>query len=415
MKVANVVMGKWRFVYLATIGAALALGLGLWSPLKAKADKDIKAPAYKVDPFWPKPLPDRWVTGEVAGTCVDSNDHLFTVNRGSTGGPPGNLTAKEALFGQPSPPVIEFDRAGNVVNFWGNLAVLPTGLHGCFVDYQDNVWIAGNGDGIVQKYSHGGTLLMQIGTKGVCDGPCGETASTNSSHTLLNEPADMTVDPSNGDIYIADGYGNHRVVVFNKNGVWLRQWGSAGTGPRQFSPTGGGHPHCVVLDKAGRVYACDRANDRVLVFDKQGVPQRSIPIKPGTGSGTGGTPTGIGSAWDIDFSADKDQTFLFDTDGGNEVLWELDRTAALSGDPNAILVGFGRPGHMAGDFTFLHTVAVDSRNNMFLGETVGGRRVQRFVRVGEARATDTYKGSPHYDPRFPNGENDGNDGNENEP
>jgi hypothetical protein len=410
MKIANVVMGKWRFVYLATIGAALAIGLGLWNPLKARAEKGNRAPAYKVDPFWPKPLPDRWVTGEVAGTCLDSNDHLFTVNRGATGGPPGNLTAKEALFGQPSPAVIEFDRAGNVVNSWGNLAVLPTGLHGCFVDYQDNVWIAGNGDGIVQKYSHGGQLLLQIGTKGVCDGPCGESASRNSSHTLLNQPANMTVDPSNGDIYIADGYGNHRVVVFDKNGVWLRQWGSAGTNPGQFSPTGGGHPHCVVLDKAGRVYACDRANDRVQVFDKFGNNPRVIPIKPGTGPGTG-----IGSAWDMSFSADQGQTFLFDVDGGNEVLWELDRGAALSGDPNAILIGFGRPGHMAGDFTFLHSVAVDSRNNMFLGETIGGRRVQRFVRVGEARATDTYKGSPHYDPRFPNGENDGNDGNESEP
>jgi hypothetical protein len=131
-----------------------------------------------------------------------------------------------------------------------------------------------------------------------------------------------------------------------------------------------------------------------------------IPIKPGTGA----VPGGIGSAWDVDFSADKDQSFLFDADGGNEVLWELDRRAALSGDPNAILVGFGRPGHMAGDFTFLHSVAVDSRNNMFIGETIGGRRVQKFVRLGElARATDTYKGSPHYDPRFPKSGDDDND------
>jgi hypothetical protein len=407
MKLSSVAMKKWSFVYLATVVVALAVGLGVWKPLKAKADDDNKAPAYKVDPLWPKALPDRWITGEVAGTCLDSNDHLFTVNRGSTGGPPGNLTAKEALVGSPSPPVIEFDRAGNVVNAWGVLAVLPTGLHGCFVDHQDNVWIAGNGDGIVQKYSHGGQLLLQIGKKGVCDGPCGEAASTNSSKTMLNEPANMTVDPSNGDIYIADGYGNHRVVVFNKNGVWQRQWGSAGKAPGQFSPTGGGHPHCVVLDKAGRVYTCDRANDRIQVFSKMGALQRVIPIKPGTGA----APGGIGSAWDLDFSADKDQTFLFDVDGGNEVLWEMDRRAALGGDPNAILVGFGRPGHMAGDFTFLHSVAVDSRNNMFTGETIGGRRVQKFVRVGElSRATDTYKGSPHYDPRFPNtGENDDED------
>jgi DNA-binding beta-propeller fold protein YncE len=411
MKVANFVMGKWRIVYLATVGAALAVGLGLWKPLKARADKD-KAPAYKVDPLWPKALPDRWVTGEVAGTCLDSNDHLFTINRGSTGGPPGNLTGKEAIVGKPSPPVIEFDRAGNVVNAWGKLAVLPNGLHGCFVDHQDNVWIAGNGDGIVQKYSHSGDLLLQIGVRGVCDGPCGEASSKNSSTTLLNEPADMTVDPSNDEVYIADGYGNHRVVVFKQvtvNGkltaVYQRQWGSSGKATGQFSPTGGGHPHCVLLDKAGHVYACDRANDRIQVFDKFGNDPRVIPIKPGTGA----VPGGIGSAWDVDFSSDKDQSFLFDVDGGNEVLWELDRRAALSGDPNAILIGFGRPGHMAGDFTFLHSVAVDSENNLFAGETIGGRRVQKFVPVGEARATDTYKGSPHYDPRFPKSGDDNSD------
>ncbi|TMA24815.1 MAG: hypothetical protein E6J78_19315 [Deltaproteobacteria bacterium] len=402
MKLRNVVMKKWSFVYLATVVVALAVGLGVWKPLKAKADNDNKAPAYKVDPFWPKALPDRWVTGEVAGTCLDSNDHLFTVNRGPQN---NNLTAKETLVAKASPPVIEFDRQGNVVNAWGDLAILPNGLHGCFVDYQDNVWIGGNGDGIVQKYSHSGNLLLQIGTKGVCDGPCGEATSTNTSTTLLNEPPDMTVDPSNNEVYIADGYGNHRVVVFKQvtaagklTAVYQRQWGSAGKAPGQFSPTGGGHPHCVVLGKDEHVYACDRANDRVQVFSKMGALIQVIPIKPGTGA----APGGIGSAWDVDFSADKDQSFLFNADGGNEVLWELNRRAALSGDPNAILVGFGRPGHMAGDFTFLHSVAVDSRNNMFIGETIGGRRVQKFVRVGElSHATDTYKGSPHYDPRFP--------------
>src|SRR5258708_23396607 len=182
MKVANFVVGKSRLVYLATVGAALAVGLGLWKPRKARADKD-KARAYKVDPLWPKALPDRWVTGEVAGTCLDSNDHLFTINRGSTGGPPGNLTGKEAIVGKPSPPVIEFDRAGNVVNAWGDLKILPNGLHGYFVDFQDNVWIAGNRDGILQKYSHSGVLPMQIGEKAVCGGPCCEAASKNSGNT----------------------------------------------------------------------------------------------------------------------------------------------------------------------------------------------------------------------------------------
>jgi DNA-binding beta-propeller fold protein YncE len=205
----------------------------------------------------------------------------------------------------------------------------------------------------------------------VCDGPGGVCGSPglNSSRTLLNQPADIAVDPSNGDIYIADGYGNHRVVVFDKNGVFLRQWGSAGTGPGQFQPADGGHPHCVVLSNEGLVYACDRGSDRIQVFDKLGHVQQIIPVKPGTAAlGT------AGSAWDVDFSSDNNQSFMFTADGGNEVLWILDRLLGT------ILSGFGRPGHMAGDFTFLHTVTADSKGNLYVGETVGGRRVQKFVK-----------------------------------
>src|SRR5262245_49300495 len=318
-------MKAWRYVYAGTLVLALIVGLGLWNPL-GRADASRPAiPQFIVEPLWPKPLPDKWVTGEVAGTCVDSRDHVFTINR-------GNLVAPETVVAVASPPVIEFDRNGNVVNAWGNRNVLPNGLHGCFVDYQDNVWIAGNGDGIVQKYSHDGTLLLQIGTRGVCDGVGGVCGSPglNSSHTLLNQPADIAVDPSNGDVYIADGYGNHRVVVFDKNGMFLRQWGSAGTGPGQFQPADGGHPHCVVIGKDNLVYACDRGSDRVQVFDKSGNFLRIIPIIPGTaGLGT------AGSAWDVDFSSDKNQQYLYNTDGGNEVLWILDRSVGN------ILAGFG--------------------------------------------------------------------------
>ena len=356
----------WRYVQLITLVLALAIGLGLWNPLdQAGAAKSPKPPTYEVDPFWPKPLPDRWVTGDVAGTCVDSNDHVFTVNR-------GNLIAPETVVAVASPPILEFDRKGNLVNAWGNRDVLPNGLHGCFVDHEDNVWIAGNGDGIVQKYSHDGSaLLLQIGTRGVCDGPGGACGSPgfNSSRTLLNQPADIAVDPTNGDVYIADGYGNHRVVVFDRHGTFLRQWGSAGTGPGQFQPADGGHPHCVVLSKDGLVYACDRGSDRVQVFDKMGTFQQIIPIKPGTAAlGT------AGSAWDVDFSPDNNQEIMFNADGGNEVLWILDRVLGT------ILSGFGRPGHMAGEFTFLHTVSTDSKGNLYTGETVGGRRIQKFVK-----------------------------------
>jgi DNA-binding beta-propeller fold protein YncE len=375
-------------VYFGTLALAVAGALGTWTyDSQADGNAKVTAPKYKVDPFWPKPLPDKWVTGEVAGTCLDSKDHLFIVNRGfQTGGlqPPENQTAKA------SPPVIEFDKAGNVVNAWGDPtyntamqgtlgpgtnAVLPNSIHGCFVDYQDNVWIGGNGDGVVQKYSHNGTFLMQIGVKGVCDGPGGKCGSPglNSSHVLLNQPADIAVDPSNGDVYIADGYGNHRVVVFNKNGVWLRQWGSAGTAPGQFAAGDGGHPHCVVIGNDNLVYACDRGQDRIQVFDKLGNLKKVIPVKPGTGTPGLGT---AGSAWDVDFSPDKKQELMFDVDGGNEQVHIFDRVAAT------ILSSFGRHGHMAGDFTFVHTVAVDKAGSLYLGETVGGRRFQKFVKDG---------------------------------
>src|SRR5438309_1802865 len=418
------VMKAKRYVYAGTIALGVAAGgVALMTPLVEPAaapprNAALVAPTFKVDPFWPKPLPDNWVTGEVGGTCIDSQDHVFIVTRGfQTGG----LASPEGFGGadtktgtldgtfrsKASPPVIEFDPQGNVVHSWGNPAlmpagsvgpagnsvagqnaVLPNGIHGCYVDYEDNVWIAGNGDGVVQKWSHdGSTLLLQIGTKFLCDDgnggaiPCtgtggGNVMRTGNSRTLLNLPADIAVDPANGDIYIADGYGNHRVVVFDKNGNYLRQMGGVGTGPGQFAPLGGGHPHCVVIGKDGLVYACDRANDRINVFQKDGAFVRAIPIVPGTG-----TPgLGIsGSAWDVDFSPDAAQTFMYESDGSNEIMWIMDHAAAMSGSANSILSGFGRPGHMAGDFTFLHMMAIDSTGNLYAGETVGGRRLQNFT------------------------------------
>jgi hypothetical protein len=120
------------------------------------------------------------------------------------------------------------------------------------------------------------------------------------------------------------------------------------------------------------VYACDRGQDRIEVFKKDGTWLRDIPVKPGTGTPGLGT---AGSAWDLDFSPDKNQTFMFEVDGGNEILWTFSRAT------EKILGGFGRPGHLAGEFTFLHTVSVDSRGNLFAGETIGGRRLQKFVKA----------------------------------
>lgn len=408
---------KGRYLYVGAVVVALAISWGLWHPVSVKADRrGLNSPRFVVDPFWPKPLPAGWVTGEIGGTCVDSNDHVFIYTRGfQTGG----LVSPEGVGGAPksfaAPPVIEIDQDGNVVNSWGDPslvpagqahagqnAVLPNGTHGCFVDSQNNVWLAGNGDGVVQKYSHDGHFLMQIGTKFLCDngtpagGACANIMLTGNSQTLLNLPADIAVDPANGDIYIADGYGNHRVVVFHKDGSFKLQMGGVGTGPGQFASGDGGHPHCVVLGKDGFVYACDRGNDRINVYKKNGTFDHAIPVVPGTNAiGT------AGSAWDVDFSPDRQQTFMYESDGGNEIVWIFDHAA------ETILSGFGRPGHGAGEFTFLHMMAVSSRGDLFVGETIGGRRIQKFVRHGDVPQDElkvvTPAGNPnlrllHYDP-----------------
>jgi hypothetical protein len=244
--------------------------------------------------------------------------------------------------------------------------------------------------------------LLQIGTRGVCDNPpantCGNSGANplaNQSKTLLNQPADVYVDPNpdpvtgrRGSIYIADGYGNHRVAVFNADGTFLRQWGGvAGTVndvvndfPALFGAGDGGHPHCVVIGKDRLVYVCDRQNDRIQVFTRTGQLARVIPVIPGTGvtpnprTGAPGLGT-AGSAWDLDFSADSAQRFMFEADGGNEQVLIMDRWAGR------ILSKFGQPGRQGGQFTFLHTVSIDSKGNLYTGETINGRRIQKFVRV----------------------------------
>lgn len=389
-----------RFVQLRRVsgGGLLALvgAVGVWALPAAQPDGP---PRFVVDPFWPKPLPverdadglaHEWVTGMVGASCVDSHDHIITVNRGFL---PDGLLRQEGDQSIPAPPVVVYDRDGNVADSWGDptltsegaAAVFPHGIHGCFADHLDNIWIAGNADGVVQKWSHDGAqLLLQIGTKGLCDGPptlnpdapyptCGEPGF-NTSRTRLNAPADIAVDPGpdpvtgeTGSVYVADGYGNHRIVVFDREGNYLRQWGSAGSGDGQFVATGGGHPHCVVLGRDGLVYTCDRGQNRVQVFDKQGTLVRIVPIDPP------GYLDATLRADDIELSRDDEQRWLFVVDLGSNRVWILER------ETGEIVGSLGRSGHMAGEFTFPHTIVMDSYGDLYVAETIGGRRHQRFV------------------------------------
>ena len=322
----------------ARIGGAVSLFLVVLNPagpfrISAQPEpgqQAVKAPRLSVDPFWPQPLPDHWVTGDVGGTCVDANDHVFIVNR-------GNLYAKDKIVAKAAPSVIEFDVEGKVVNSWGNWELLPKKLHGCFVDYQGNVWISGNEDAIVQKYTHNGSkLLLQIGTKGLFDTSDGTVtgAAMNSSRRLLNRPADMAVDPTNGDVYIADGYGNRRVVVFDREGHYLRQWGRQGTVAEESAGVGGVFlkaVHCVVVGNDGLVYVCDRSADRIEVFDKMGNFRRNIFVVSKTAP-----LTGIGSACWVGFSPDQAQQFMYVADCGDEEIRVLDRVTGRAIHPRII-------------------------------------------------------------------------------
>src|ERR1700730_15283554 len=177
---------RLRRAYLAGALVAIGVAVALRNSPPTAAQGGRKAPTYKVDPFWPKPLPStkdaaglshQWVTGEVGASCIDSHDHIITVNRGFL---KNSLLAQEGAQSIPAPPVIIYDAEGSIVNSWGDpaltaagaAAVMPNGIHGCFADYDDNIWIAGNADGIVQKWSHAGKkMLLQIAPKGVCEGP----------------------------------------------------------------------------------------------------------------------------------------------------------------------------------------------------------------------------------------------------
>ena len=376
----------------ASLQEAIRLGcclLAIWMAFPAKAEcqsavQENDAPKFRLDPFWPKPLPDKWLFVDVTGVCVDSKDHVFILNH-------DNPTAQEEQIAVVAPPVIEFDPQGNVVNSWGDRNLLPMaepqlhrgGAHGCFVDYEGNVWIAGTRDGIVQKYSHEGKLLLQIGTRGKWDSSDGTVngVATNASHTLLNGPNTLVVDPRDGNIYIGDGVGNRRIVVFDRNGNFLRQWGKQETREEADAGNVGGvflneGPHCMAFGNDGLIYACDRIADRIEVFDTMGKYVRSIHIqREATSLKTvemSGKVNEVGTAWWVAFSPDHDQKYMYVADGGDEVVWTIDR---VSGET---LAHFGRPGHQAGDFTGLHMLAMDSRGDLITIETNGGRRVQRF-------------------------------------
>jgi len=367
---------KTSFARIAAVSAGLAFAVAFlcFAPMHAQGS----APKFEVDPSWPRPLPNLWVTGGIGGLCIDSRDHVFILNR-------GDLTDNDLDAGHQAPVVIEFDPDGNVVNSFGDPDTTPNNPHGCAVDAENNLWVTGTGDGIVQKYTHDGSkLLLQIGKRGVVDSSDGTAKgkALNSSRAGFFKPAGIAIDPKNGDVYVADGEtpgGNHRIAVFDRAGQFLRQWdlhrSEAETGDA-FVPV----LHCVSLDNNGSVYVCDRRGHRIQVFDKLGNFQKNIPVEFEPMSKLPAGPEhhsgALGSAVWVGFSRDPGQKYMYAVNQDNEKIDILDRASGQ------ILSSFGRPGHQVGEFTYAHFLAVDSKGNIYVTEVGTGKRIQKFKMVG---------------------------------
>lgn len=361
-----------------------ALLLGACGQMPAPMSGASAAPDFRVDPLWPQPLPEQagvqQLFGQVAGIAVDPrNGHIWAVHR------PASLLADEfdAKTGKPvthrccvaMPPVAEFDAAGKLLRAWspqGTGFDWPKVEHGIYIDDEGNVWLAGNsvGDNQILKFTQDGRFLMQIGRAGPTEG--------SNSPTQLGQPANMIV--SKGELFVADGYGNKRVIVFDAvTGAYKRHWGAYGGRPsddklpaydpaqppsRQFS-----NPvHCVRMSREDLLYVCDRTNNRIQVFTRAGEFKQEFRVETQT--------VANGSVWDMVLSQDPAQKYMYVADGANGRIYILRRSDGQQ-------VGqFGRTGRMAGEFKWIHNLAIDADGNLYTAEVGFGRRVQKFVRGG---------------------------------
>ena len=360
---------RWLFV---TVLLACGFGLAL------SAQAPLPAPRFQVDAAWPT-IPNNWVLGEVTSIAVDDEDRIWVLHR------PRSIPAERRA--NAAPPVLQFDQAGRLLASWGGDGQgfdWPEREHGIFVDSKDFVWISGNGgwpkptgegsgDDMVLKFTMAGKLVMQIGRRGQTKG--------NTDTANVNKPADVFVDTRANEVYVADGYGGQRVVVFDANtGKFKRMWGAFGNPPPDAVAPNPGVPnpkqegdgppsfnlvHAVKVSADGMVYVADRTNNRIQVFTTGGKYVRQVRL---AGSNNV-TPVPAGFA----FSPDRKQQYLYVVDSGPMQIVIFDR---------ARLVEIGRVGVRGpkpGDFDIIHHMATDSKGNLYGAEIVTNRRAQRFV------------------------------------
>ncbi len=384
----------------ALVGAA-SLGLigALWVGLSGRDTRasvgqqaDVEAPLFEVDPLWPKPLPDHWILGSIIGVSVDSRDHVWIIHRQTTFDARTEIGAMAdppiAECCIPAPNILEFDPDGNLVGHWGGPGEgydWPESNHGITVDHMDNIWIGGNGqeDSHILKFARDGTFLMQLGQPGMRTG--------SNDRVNFWRVAKISIDPDANEAYVADGYGNKRVAVLDAStGEFKRYWGAYGNRPDDatippYSPDAApaqqfrSPVHCAEISRDKLIYVCDRASDRIQVFQRDGTFVTEAFVAPAT--------LGSGSTWDIAFSRDPEQRFIYLADGSNQKVHVIERESL------EVLTTFGTGGRQPSQFFGVHSIATDSQGNIYTTETYEGKRLQKFVFKGLGKVTGRDQGA----------------------
>ena len=425
--------GLWFGGTLVLLQAStLAAQRAATSAKSAPAGKASQAPLFEVEILWPKPMPNHWLLGSATGVAIDKQDHVFVVNLtdsftarteiGKSANPPIGECC------DPAPNVLEYDPSGALVGHWGGPGQgsdWPEQNSALGIDGQGNVWIGGAGgaDSRILKFSRDGKFIAEFGKaaatsfatprggatpdtayQGVSPGRGGNagrgggrgrgrggTPALPPNSTAMDTfggPAGFSFDDAANEAYVADGYRNHRVAVIDMNtGEIKRMWGAygnkpvdadsvkytAGSSPKQF-----GAVRCAKLSNDGMVYVCDATNDRIQVFKKDGSFVKEKTVAPNT--------LGAGSVWDIAFSRDPQQKYMYVADGMNMKIHVLDRQTLEE------LTSFGDGGRQPGQFYAVHSVATDSKGNLYTVETYEGKRLQKFTYKGVGAVTAANKG-----------------------
>jgi|HubBroStandDraft_2_1064218.scaffolds.fasta_scaffold01267_7 hypothetical protein len=419
-------------------------------------------PGFVLDPAWPQPLPHHWVMGDVGGIAVDKHNHIWVLHRprtlgnndtgiqGAVGkdakGNPISALGFPRPFGQanncclPAPSVLVFDTAGKLLQSWGGPSdpgfletkcreqdgcFWPAREHGIYVDQNDFVYLTGNGearnfhgqypwapnfgnDSQILKFKADGTFVYQIGAAGAKGPDSNDTNGGVNGTPQPFWPADMAVDPKTNLMYIADGYGNRRVLIVDAaTGKYAGHFGAYGQNP-VVGENGGGEGngdgtgswsadfkagnmkptffrrplHCAKLADDGLLYVCDRGNNRVQIFNASAVGKPcsnpngetgkcgfvgEVHVAPQSVGGTSGT---------VNFSTDKEQSCMYVADLVNDEMYIMKRKDLSE------LGRFGGAGRQAGEFHWPHVVAVDNDGNIYIGEVDGAGRAQKFLRYG---------------------------------